>query len=39
MLKQYFYYCLLKPLKKWVKRIMKRDNDEDDHLNHPYAIF
>ena len=38
-MKQYFYYRLWLPLKKWVDRITGRRNNDNDHFNNPFIIY
>ena len=32
-----FYYQVWKPIKKWINKITKRD--DDDQFNNPYLVF
>ena len=38
-MKEPIYNRFWKTLKKWTDKVFKRDNDEDDYLDHPFAIF
>ena len=38
-MKQVFYNRIWRPFKKWVKKILKQDNDHDNYFDHPYVIF
>jgi len=30
---------VIKPLKQWIRRITNKQDDDDNHFNHPCAIF
>lgn len=33
-------YCRVwDPVKKWINKVVNRNDDNDNHFNHPYAIF
>lgn len=38
-MKQLFYHPLWRHVKKWIDKILGRDNDQDNYLDHPYVIF
>ena len=38
-MKHNFYDRLWKPLIKWANKVLKRDSDDDNYFDHPYAIF
>jgi len=33
------YYLFLQQLKRWINRIGKRHDDDDNRFDHPYIIF
>jgi hypothetical protein len=30
---------VLMPIKQWINKLIQRNRDDDDHFNHPFAIF
>ena len=34
-----FHEQVIKPLKQWIRRIIKNQDDDDNQFNHPWAIF
>jgi len=34
-----FYYQVWVPIKKWIDKVVKRNDDDDNQFNHPYIIF
>jgi hypothetical protein len=33
------YYRVWVPIKKWINKVVKRDNDDDNQFNNPYVVF
>ena len=33
------YSQVWKPLKKWINKVVNRNDDDDNQFNHPYLIF
>jgi hypothetical protein len=32
-------YRVIKPLQQWIRKMVKREDDDDNQFNHPFAIF
>jgi len=41
LMKQFnsFYYQVWVPIKKWIDKVVKRNDDDGNQFNHPYIIF
>ena len=35
----HLYYRVWEPIRKFFNKVVKRNDDDDNQFNHPYAIF